>query len=104
MIESNKTSLFNPVNKYVVSFNELYSSSLFINSPAGIFLKFILYNDFIVYSILNEVKSLKKKSAMLFLSDHGEDVFDEYQDRLNGKCTKNLAKAFLDENSGVIDF
>jgi hypothetical protein len=34
----------------------------------------------------------------------GEDVFDEYQDRLNGKCTKNLAKAFLDENSGVIDF
>ena len=34
----------------------------------------------------------------------GEDIFAEYQDRLNGKCTKNLARAFLDENSGVIDF
>jgi heptose-I-phosphate ethanolaminephosphotransferase len=54
----------------------------------------ILYNDFIVYSILNEVKSLKKKSAMLFLSDHGEDVFDEsnFAGHAEGKLTKSMVE------------
>lgn len=55
---------------------------------------------------LNSVISSREKCALLFqvTTFVGEDIFDNYQDRLDGKCTKNLAKAFLDENSGVIDF
>ncbi|MDC0873846.1 carboxylesterase family protein [Gammaproteobacteria bacterium] len=55
---------------------------------------------------LSSVINSREQCALLFqiTTFVGEDVFDEYQDRLNGKCTKNLAKAFLDENSGVIDF
>ena len=47
----------------------MYSSSLFINSPAGIFLKFILYNDFIssLNLILFDLFALKEAtSAELF--------------------------------------
>ena len=29
---------------------------------------------------------------------------DDYQNSLDGKCTRELARGFLDENSGVIDF
>ena len=55
---------------------------------------------------LSSVINSREQCALLFqvTTFVGEDVFDEYQDRLNGKCSKNLAKAFLDENSGVIDF
>ena len=54
---------------------------------------------------LSSVINSREQCALLFqiTTFVGEDVFDEYQDRLNGKCTKNLAKEFLDENSGVID-
>ena len=55
---------------------------------------------------LSSVINSREKCALLFqvTTFVGEDVFNDYQDRLDGKCTKNLAKAFLDENSGVIDF
>ena len=55
---------------------------------------------------LSSVINSREKCALLFqvTTFVGEDIFDDYQDRLDGKCTKNLAKAFLDENSGVIDF
>ena len=55
---------------------------------------------------LSSVINSREKCALLFqvTTFVGEDIFNDYQDRLDGKCTKNLAKAFLDENSGVIDF
>jgi heptose-I-phosphate ethanolaminephosphotransferase len=36
----------------------------------------ILYNDFIVYSFISELQKQNKKSALLYLSDHGESVYD----------------------------
>ena len=55
---------------------------------------------------LSSVINPREKCALLFqiTTFVGEDIFDNYQDRLNGKCTKILAKAFLNENNGVIDF
>jgi heptose-I-phosphate ethanolaminephosphotransferase len=36
----------------------------------------ILYNDFIVYSFIKELQKQNKKSALIYLSDHGENVYD----------------------------
>lgn len=36
----------------------------------------VLYNDFIVYSFIKELKKQNKKSALLYFSDHGENVYD----------------------------
>ena len=53
-------------------------------------------------SVINE----REQCALLFqiTTFVGEDVFDDYQNSLDGKCTRELARGFLDENSGVIDF
>jgi heptose-I-phosphate ethanolaminephosphotransferase len=37
----------------------------------------ILYNDFVVYSFIQELKKHNKKSALIYLSDHGENVYDD---------------------------
>lgn len=36
----------------------------------------VLYNDFIMYSFIKELQKQHKKSALLYLSDHGENVYD----------------------------
>jgi len=36
----------------------------------------VLYNDFVIYSFIEELKKHNKKSALLYLSDHGENVYD----------------------------
>ncbi|MDT7831424.1 sulfatase-like hydrolase/transferase [Flavobacteriaceae bacterium S356] len=36
----------------------------------------VLYNDYIVNSIISEVEKLKSKSYVLYFSDHGEDVYE----------------------------
>ena len=53
-------------------------------------------------SVINE----REQCALLFqiTTFVGEDVFDDYQNSLDGKCTRELARGFLDENNGVIDF
>jgi len=52
----------------------------------------VLYNDYIVFSILENLKKLNKKSALLYLSDHGENVFDEgeFFGRNEASLTKNM--------------
>lgn len=40
----------------------------------------VLYNDFIVHEIINELKSRNQKSAMLYLPDHGENIYDDGTD------------------------
>lgn len=37
----------------------------------------ILYNDFIISKIIKKVDSLNTKSTVLFLSDHGEEMFND---------------------------
>lgn len=36
----------------------------------------ILYNDYIIHSIIKKVKSTNSKSYVLYFSDHGDEVFD----------------------------
>lgn len=52
----------------------------------------VLYNDYIVFSILNELKKLNKKSAFIYLSDHGENVYDngEFFGRTEANMTKSM--------------
>jgi heptose-I-phosphate ethanolaminephosphotransferase len=52
----------------------------------------VLYNDYIVFSILESLKKLNKKSALVYLSDHGENVYDngEFFGRTEGNMTKSM--------------
>jgi heptose-I-phosphate ethanolaminephosphotransferase len=70
---------FNYGNRYPKEFEKFVSNNENDNNQDVInqYDNAVLYEDFIVYSILKNVKSLKQKSAVLYLSDHGEDVFDE---------------------------
>jgi hypothetical protein len=63
-------------------------------------------NSLITELELSSVINSREQCALLFqiTTFVGEDIFDDYQDRLNGACTRDLAREFLDENSGVIDF
>lgn len=40
----------------------------------------VLYNDFIVYRLIEELKGINSKSALLYTSDHGENVYDNNTD------------------------
>ena len=37
----------------------------------------VLYNDFIVFSLIKNLQKINKKSALLYISDHGENLYDE---------------------------
>lgn len=54
----------------------------------------IFYNDYIVYSILQQVKSHHDKSAVLYVSDHGEDVFD--QSNFSGHSESSITKSMVE--------
>ncbi len=62
-------------------------------------------NSLITELELSSVINFREQCALLFqvTTFVGEDVFDDYQERLNGKCTRDLAKEFLEENSGVLE-
>ena len=63
-------------------------------------------NSLITELELSSVINSREQCALLFqiTTFVGEDTFDDYKDRLDGACTRDLAREFLDENSGVIDF
>ena len=62
-------------------------------------------NSLITELELSSVINFREQCALLFqvTTFVGEDVFDDYQERLDGKCTRDLAKEFLEENSGVLE-
>jgi len=37
----------------------------------------VLYTDFIIYNIIQKIKGLNTKSTVLYLSDHGEELFQD---------------------------
>ena len=45
----------------------------------------VLYNDFIVSSLIKDLAAHNIKSALVYLSDHGEDVFDSGDHSFNGR-------------------
>ena len=77
-------------NKFISEFEEASDKDKIINHYDNA----ILYNDFIVYSILQELKKLNTKSALLYLSDHGENVYDDGD--FFGRTESNLKKNMFD--------
>ncbi len=55
----------------------------------------ILYNDFVVYSILKGLIKTKAKSALLYLSDHGENVYDD-NSSFFGRTEGNLIESMFE--------
>lgn len=54
----------------------------------------VLYNDFIVYSIIKSLSKEKGKNAMIYVSDHGENVYDDGD--FIGRNESNLKKNMFD--------
>lgn len=52
----------------------------------------ILYNDYVISKIINRLRSENGLSAMLYFSDHGEEVFDSlhYSGRSFGEITSGM--------------
>jgi heptose-I-phosphate ethanolaminephosphotransferase len=52
----------------------------------------VLYNDFVVYSFIKKLQKQNKKSMLLYLSDHGENVYDntEFFGRSETVLTKSM--------------
>ncbi|MFB9058015.1 phosphoethanolamine transferase [Mariniflexile ostreae] len=50
----------------------------------------VLYNDFVVNSMLETLKNIRGKNALVYLSDHGENVFGE--GHFFGRTEANLKK------------
>ncbi|TCK66839.1 heptose-I-phosphate ethanolaminephosphotransferase [Winogradskyella wandonensis] len=55
----------------------------------------ILYNDFIVHEILSKLKAKNQKSAMVYISDHGENIYDEGTDFF-GRNEEILTKSMFE--------
>ena len=100
--------------------------NFFKNNPKTIFLNekskelintydnAVRYNDFIISEIINETKKTNSKSFVLFLSDHGEEVFDEenFAGHSDLKLTKTMfdipfvlwrSKKFIDDDKKTYD-
>ncbi len=49
----------------------------------------VLYNDFVVSSILDKLNAKNNRSLMLYMSDHGEDVYDSPPHEILGRIDTN---------------
>jgi len=54
----------------------------------------VLYNDYIIHSLLSELKIREGKSTLIYLSDHGENVYEEGD--FLGRLETNVKKNMLD--------
>ncbi len=45
----------------------------------------ILYNDYVVSSLIREVSKLNHKASLVYLSDHGEEVYDDPKNKKLGR-------------------
>ena len=55
----------------------------------------ILYNDYIVYSLIENLDKINTKSALLYVSDHGENVYDNGTDFF-GRSEEILTKSMFE--------
>lgn len=49
----------------------------------------VLYNDFVVASLIETLKAKQNRSLMVYMSDHGEDVFDSPPHKILGRIDTN---------------
>lgn len=70
---------FNYEKRYPDSYNKFNSPEIARSKEQIIKNQYdnaVLYNDFIVKSIINSLEGINKKSALIYISDHGENVYD----------------------------
>jgi|SaaInlStandDraft_1057018.scaffolds.fasta_scaffold00034_16 heptose-I-phosphate ethanolaminephosphotransferase len=75
---------FNYKNRYPDTFN-IFKDTPFSNYPSDENFKIIndydnavLYTDYVVSEIIHKIKALNTKSFVLYLSDHGEELFKDH--------------------------
>ncbi len=70
----NQFDVFNPSNKKIpTSANDYKNKNVIVNTYDNT----ILYTDYILDSLINLVNSKHAISSVYFISDHGEDLFDD---------------------------
>ena len=85
-------------NRYPESFNKFdinKSEKSIKESTINQYDNAVLYNDFIVYTLINNLKKINKKSALLYLSDHGENIYDDGTDFF-GRNEENFTKSMFE--------
>lgn len=82
--------------RYPVEYNNFLSNvnSIKKNRIINEYDNAILYNDFVVYTFIKELEKKNKKSALLYLSDHGEHVYDSRD--FFGRTETNPTKSMFD--------
>lgn len=82
-------SHFQYKNRYPEKFNKFKEG----NSKKDILINqydnTVLYNDYIIYNLIKQLQKYSKKSALLYLSDHGENVYDNETDFF-GRSEENI--------------
>jgi heptose-I-phosphate ethanolaminephosphotransferase len=80
--------------RYPSEFNKFENNNSKKERTIAEFENSLLYNDYIVDSLLNMLKSKSKNqtTSVIYLSDHGENVYDE-NDNVGHDFSKNLPKA-----------
>lgn len=53
----------------------------------------VYYNDFVVSKLINDVKNYNSNAALLYLSDHGEEVYDDMSFKKLGRNESEPTKA-----------
>ncbi len=61
---------FNVFAKQTEGFSEEQLLNLYYDNA-------VLYNDYIVFTLINKLKQEQQKSALIYISDHGENIYDE---------------------------
>ncbi|MCL5129973.1 phosphoethanolamine transferase [Algibacter sp. L4_22] len=82
---------FNYKNRYPKAYNKFNSVSE-TSEKINVINQYdnaVFYNDYVVWSILSDLKKVNDKSAFIYLSDHGENVYDNGTDFL-GRTETNL--------------
>ena len=89
---------FDYANRYPESFNKFdvnESEKSKEESTINQYDNAVLYNDFIIHTLINSLKNINKKSALLYLSDHGENVYDNGT-RFFGRSEENITKSMFE--------
>lgn len=74
---------FNYDNRYPESFNKFDVNKVQLSKKETINNQYdnaVLYNDFIVHSLIKSLDEINRKSALIYVSDHGENVYDDATD------------------------
>ncbi|MDO6790111.1 phosphoethanolamine transferase [Tamlana sp. 2_MG-2023] len=84
-------------NRYPKTYNN-FNDSTVVSKKGTIINHYdnaVLYNDYIVYSLIEKLKNKSTRSALLYLSDHGENVYDEGTNFF-GRNEERLTKTMFD--------